>query len=134
MLQNMAWSLEFILEWGLKSLLESFLASILECWRVYFLNSFQKYLLFHLQKEWARVVFVCPSDFWSPYFFEYTNDVPLKPNFRLLNPPSLPTPPPIKKKPQRINHILVQFLHRDFFLSWLLNLGSETIILLAFNL
>jgi hypothetical protein len=33
----------------------------------------------------------------------------------------------------KINHILVQFLHRDLFFSCLLNLGFETTILLALN-
>jgi len=66
----------------------------------------------------ARVCFFCPSDFLSPYFSEYTNDEPLKINVRFIDPP---------------NHILVQFLHRDLFFSCLLNLGFETIILLALN-
>ena len=29
--------------------------------------------------------FFCPSDFLSPYFFEYTNDDPLKTNFRFID-------------------------------------------------
>ena len=43
--------------------------------------------------------FFCPSYFLSPYFSKYTNDETLKTNKKRLN----------------INHILVQFLHRDFF-------------------
>jgi hypothetical protein len=31
--------------------------------------------------------FFCPSDFLSPYFSEYTDDEPLKTNFRFIDPP-----------------------------------------------
>jgi hypothetical protein len=34
----------------------------------------------------ARVIFVCPSDFESPFFSKYTNDEPLKINFRFSDP------------------------------------------------
>ena len=41
--------------------------------------------------------FFCPSDFFlSPYFSEYTNDEPLKTNFRFIDP----TPSPYQKKKQ----------------------------------
>ena len=36
-------------------------------------------------------IFFCPSDFLSPYFFEYTNDEPLKTNFRFIDPPNKQT-------------------------------------------
>jgi hypothetical protein len=68
---------------------------------------------------WGKSVFFCPSDVLSPYFYEYTNDEPLKINFRFIDS----TP----------NHILAQFLHTDLLFSCLLNLGFETIILLALN-
>jgi hypothetical protein len=54
----------------------------------------------------ARVIFVCPSDFESPFFSIYTNDEPLKINFRFSDPNPF---------------------------SCLLNLGFETITLLALN-
>ena len=57
--------------------------------------------------------FFCPSEFSSPHFYEYTNDEPLKTNFRFIDP----TPSPQKRTRLKINHILVQFLHRDLFFS-----------------
>ena len=35
----------------------------------------------------GQVCFFLPSDVLSPYFSEYTNDVPLKINFRFIDPP-----------------------------------------------
>jgi hypothetical protein len=34
---------------------------------------------------WGKSVFFCPSDVLSPYFSEYTNDEPLKMNFRFID-------------------------------------------------
>ena len=53
--------------------------------------------------------FFCSSYFLSPYFSKYTNDETLKTNFKFIDPP------PPKYKRIKINHISVQFLHRDFF-------------------
>jgi len=38
---------------------------------------------------WGKSVFFCPSDVLSPYFSEYTNDEPLKINFRFIDPSPL---------------------------------------------
>ena len=46
------------------------------------------------------MVFFCPSDFLSPYFFEYTNDEPLKTNFRFIDPS--PQKPQNKTKRNKI--------------------------------
>jgi hypothetical protein len=83
------------MEWSLESLLES----ILE-W--FFKNG-----------RGGTSGFFCPSEFSSPHFYEYTNDEPLKTNFRFIDP----TPSPQKRTRLKINHILVQFLHRDLFFS-----------------
>ena len=70
-------------------------------------------VVFQKWKGGGMSVFFCPSEFSSPHFYEYTNDEPLKTNFRFIDP----TPSPQKKTRLKINHILVQFLHRDLFFS-----------------
>ena len=78
----------------------------------------------------ARIFFL-PLRFFKPIFFWIYWWWTTENKFQVYWPPPLkkkPNPKPIKTN---INHILVQFLHRDLFFSCLLNLGFETIILLA---
>ena len=51
---------------------------------------------------WGKSVFFCPSDVLSPYFSEYTNDKPLKTNFRYIDHHPTPHAHPFPHKQTKI--------------------------------